>query len=372
MFNYFKGPIVVLFFTLFSVFLYAKQYEKNAPSHLEVGGVIMFDVVTFDGVYNQSSMASDSELRRVRLNIKSQKRNNWWSKLSVNLNDEESNSEIKNAFIEYELRNNLNMRVGRFKEPFGFQNNIGSKDLIAMERSSVTEVFSPGRNYGLALSNDSKKISWQGGIFKVAENHEERDTYGLTGRVTYDPIYTKSQWFHLGLSASLRDLGAKEYEIEDRAELHSANNVVNTSKVNADSLNVFAMESAWVYEGHSIQAEYFQQRVQLNDSEANASHAYWGGYIQTSSLFSNDIRRFKKAPFGRVKIKRQKGSWEWVARYSVFHGKEDNVTSSTSLIGVNYYVNKEVRVMANVLHTFAKASHNETGNGLSLRIQHVF
>lgn len=354
--------------------LLANEYDSGFYGKLKAGGIIMFDISTFDGIYNDGSNASETKLRRARLFLKSQKNNNWWSKLDVSLDDEQNSSEIKSAIIQYEGWDFANITIGKFKEPFSLQNVTSSKHIVSLERSLVVQALSPGRNYGISLFHEHHKKSWQLGFFKANENEDGRDTYALSSRYTHLVISQPEQLLHFGMSASARDYGGMEYEIKEQGEVHSANKVLDTSKVEVDTLYLLSVETAWIDGAYSFQSEWFKQTVNLNDSGDNNESSYTGYYVQTSYLFSDGFRTYKNGRFGRAKLNYSNAAWELMARHSEFDASEGEAIVNTWVIGANYYVNKHVRLMANFIHIISEnsATKKESGNALSLRIQHDF
>lgn len=363
----------VLVFIL-SSYSVAYEFKTSSSENIKFGGIIMFDASVYDGIYNDAKTASDSELRRARINIKSIKNKRWNSKLDINFNDEENSTDVKSVYIQYRGSRYVDVTMGKLKEPVSLQNSTSSKSLVAMERSLVTEAFSPGRSYGVALSARSKEISWQAGLFKAKENEEGRDTYAVSARLAFTPFYQVGQLLHFGLSGSVRDYDGMEYEMKNSAEVNTANKVLNTSKVNTDTLYLMVLEWAWLAGAYCLQAEWFQQSLDLNDSHTVKKGNSNGFYIQSSYLFSGSIRKYKEARFGRPSINYAKTPWELVARYSELEAKDDYIFVNTALIGVNYYINKQLRLMANFLHTSRDNADNNhgQGNAISFRIQQEF
>ncbi len=111
------------------------------------------------------------------------------------------------------------------------------------------------------------------------------------------------------------------------------------------------LEGALVQGPWSLQAEYMQARVQRT---SGPDLAFDGWYAFASWFVTGEHRRYnhKRGSFKQIRPKGRYGAWELAARYSsidladqnVQGGQEDNIT-----LGVNWYVNKNLRFMANYI-----------------------
>jgi len=104
---------------------------------------------------------------------------------------------------------------------------------------------------------------------------------------------------------------------------------------------------------------------------------YSGFYLQGSVLLSGEHYRYKQGKFKGVKPYASRGSWELVARFSGLDIRDREVGSESSilLLGVNYYVSKPFRLMANLLVPSISGNvvnTNQSGNGISVRGQYHF
>ena len=122
-------------------------------------------------------------------------------------------------------------------------------------------------------------------------------------------------------------------------------------------------------------AEVLSAMVRAAPFAAGVSDPGFNGYYGFISWFpGGDIRPYKDGIFGRVMAQ---NAWEFAIRYSyidlddgVFNGgKETNTT-----LGVNYYVNPQLRFMANYMHADVKNGVNgdEKPNVFALRLSMDF
>jgi len=271
------------------------------------------------------------------------------------------------------------VKVGHFKEPFSLEELTSSKYITFMERA-LPNVFSPGRNMGVQVSNTAleDRIRWAAGAFKTVDDwpsdndSDEDQGWAWTGRVSGVPWYADDgrKLLHLGASYTHRNPDGN-IRYRQRPEAHLANRYVDTrgfdlvnnrraGDIRADAVDVYDLESALVIGPWSLQGEYMKSEV---DSTFAGDLDFDSYYIQTSYFLTGENRRYKlsEGAFDRVKPKRNfgwgedagPGAWELALRYSsidlnsgeaVRGGEEDNITAA-----VNWYLNPNTRVMLNYI-----------------------
>ena len=222
----------------------------------------------------------------------------------------------------------------------------------------------------MGLSGNTDQMTWAVGLYEVDEENKDHNHYAITGRLTYTPWY-KNGLLHLGIAGSMRDFGGEKYKIKERAEIHTADKIVKSAKIFADKVNLFGLETAWIKGQFSLQAEYMMAIINTETEDAN----YAGYYLQSSYFLTGESRSYKKGRFGKIKPHNKSGANELLARYSVLDARDNDsgVEATNITLGINHYMNKQVRVMVNYIHTqLNEADSDENGNGLSFRMQYVF
>ena len=154
---------------------------------IDLSGYIMLDYNKFDtslleGQYDSNSSESTSEIRPARLSFKSDISKDWKSKFQLGFADGET--EIKDAYLEYSGWKYADVTIGQQKEGFGLEKLTSSRKLLMLERSMISEAFSPGRSLGISLSGDIASVNWQLGYY---EPDEDEATSAITGRVAWVP-----------------------------------------------------------------------------------------------------------------------------------------------------------------------------------------
>jgi len=357
---------------------------------VDYGGSILFDFDSFDGAYSTEgeeavSGGDESELRRAQLYLKLGLTKNWASKLQVAYDEQDSRTEVKDAYIVYKGWDFADIIIGQDKEPFSLDLMTSLKNSSAIERSIASQAFRIGRNHGVNLSSDSNDYSWSVGIYDVGEYGSDIAQGGggklaLTGRFTLSPVNSDEEVLHFGSSFSLRDLDGAEFEVESNAEVHSSADVLDTRNFQADSLDQFALESAWVKGRTALVAEAFYQDIKAKISSESA--IYTGYYIQGSYFLSNDSLRYKKGRFGSVKPNTESGAWQLVMRHSYLDAEDnlDGLEITTSMLGVNYYCQNSFKLMLNFTRTElsgydlsgSDVEELNSGDAVSFRAQYRF
>jgi phosphate-selective porin OprO/OprP len=357
--------------------------------YILIGGSLMWDADSASDAFWDSEDGQDegddwqtrSELRRARLNIKTKVADSWKAKLQFDFagNENDESVEIKDAYLEYSGWRMMNMIVGQDKEPFGLDELTSSKNLIFIERSMVTSAFAPGRNLGISLSNDNNMdtdiLVWGVGVYQAETREDEGDTYAMTGRLAVVPWKSDTAFSHLGISGSYRDYDGEEFEIKESAQIHTADNIVFSDEIDTDHLILYGVETAFGVGPFSFAAEYMIADV--NAVEKNDDAVFDGYYLSAGWFLTGETRPFKDGVWERVKPKSSYGAWELVTRYSYLDAADNHIgsTADTVTLGVNWYINPNVRLMNDYTHlwlTDEDTDKDTTGDAVSLRLQYVF
>ena len=143
--NMAKNSIRALIFFLLSNSALA---EINIPnvSELEMTGRINIDSDYFDGLFREGSNNSimKGQLRRARFAINADMFNEWSAKLQLAINENKKSLIVKDFYLVYEGWNFADVKMGKFKEPFGLERITSSKNTVFIERSLMSNVFSLG------------------------------------------------------------------------------------------------------------------------------------------------------------------------------------------------------------------------------------
>jgi phosphate-selective porin OprO/OprP len=220
---------------------------------------------------------------------------------------------------------------------------------------------------GLGVRSGGSNWTINGGYFGNGLSDSDSvtsDGTSIAGRFTFAPILTKSQVVHLGLAAEFRELDSNSgYRVRARPESYANTARLIDTGVLADAskVNTIGLEAAALMGRFSMQGEYVTANISRDlGPEVNLD----GGYIMASMFLSGGHRRYSKSngTFRAPKLNGKSGAWEVAARYSTLNLQDQDATGGeeTNLsLGLNWYVNPQIRLMFNAIH--AEASPNSNG-----------
>ncbi len=369
--------------------LWFESTDKAYSVH--IGGRIQTDCAWFDSprtfrflqgntLLPQVSEEEDGvEFRRARLQVSARIYDDYIFKAQYDFAGDSGTTSFKDVYVGMcNVPYVGTIKLGHLQEPFGLDELISNNDRTFME-IALLNAFIPDRNYGLLLSNQvlNKRLNWALGVFHTTDNNpgdndSQEDTgWNVTGRLTGVTWYDKEtgrRVLHLGCAFSHRDPdGMLRYR--QRPEAHLANVYLDTRRynsdgsyrdINADAVNLYALEAALQCGPVSVQGEYMRSEVTPFDG---AGLDFDGWYVQASYFLTGEHRPYSlnSGIFGRVvpnhsfslQGERGWGAWELALRYSelnlndsmVYGGSENNVG-----VGINWYLNGNARIMLNYIH----------------------
>jgi phosphate-selective porin OprO/OprP len=378
-----------------------KEAAAQVPS-VKVSGRAQWDTDTFNQNATSLKTAGDalngSEFRRLYLAASGAMFDIIDYKVEVDLVP--SHVSWKDVYLQvHDLPLAQNVRVGHFYTPFGLEDETSDLNTVFVERSFLDSLGGIGSRHAgiMTFGNAFDERSWWGiGAF-VTQKNEAPPTFPVSvtspasgfdddagtaiyGRVTFLPWYDEATngrgLWHVGVSGesgaipSIRIAGTTRYSLSAKPEADLAPNVVFTGDIaDANYVNAFNAETAFVYGPFSVQAEY--ELITVNRT-AHADPTFNGGYIFVSYFLTGENRVFnrKSATFGRIipfanffrvrtedcSIETGKGAWELGYRCSylnlttagVFGGQVVDHT-----VGLNWYLNPYTKVMFDLIHSDA-------------------
>ena len=333
---------------------------------LKFSGNIMLDYDHFDENFLETpeDNESDSELeiRRLRLSLESDFHPDWSAKLSLDGNE---GSEVKDVYVKYHGWAMADFTIGKQKEPFGLERLMSSKNLLMIERSMINSAISPGRSYGIKAAGGQNSVNWQLGYF---QDDNAAKSNAITGRLTWTPWLNNKNFVHVGASFSERSLHGDDFRINQTMEVNGADSLIEGATFNADSASLTGVELLWQQNGFVSMAEWQQSKVKADDGNESL---YEGGYLQLSYLFSGKNRQNEN---GILKGVKTKNDWEITTRYSQLKLDQENSEAKIFSAGVNYYFNKDCKLMADYINAeyVDDGDSSGSGNAISLRAQYRF
>jgi len=334
--------------------------DKNFS--LRISGRLHLDSAIYDE--DVTPLDDDSLIRRGRLAVSGKLYKDWRFRYDY---DFAANSDfrIKGAWIRYDGFKPLKITAGNVQEPLSLEEMTSSNKITFMERAMIS-AFTPSFHMGALLNTSGKNWSAAGGYFEKTIGEEDTDKlssgWGTAGRLTFAPINEKKKTLHLGMSAEYREPNNNAVRYSTRPESYATDRRLVTTRTinNVDDTLIYGLEGAFIRGPWSIQGEYMRANVQRSIGE---DLAFDGWYAFVSWFVTGESRRYsaKKGSFRQVKPKGKYGAWELATRVSTINlndkdidgGEEDNMT-----LGVNWYPNRNLRLMANYILVSADPNRN--------------
>ena len=345
-----------------------EQFKWWFDARVQIDGAYYFD--------NLNDMGSGLELRRGRFALKTKLWGKWHGEFDIDVADNEI--EVKDVYIRYNFNENTFLRIGNFKEPFGIERPTTSRHIIFLERS-YANAFTPGRQLGGAIVRYDK--NWYGALGfygqgidnESIDDIEEDDGYAITGRVAFSPFNDYGKVLHFGISGTQRTPYADGTDediisFRTRAETHvSRNRYINTGYIRFCNYFISAgAEAAAVYGPFSIQGEYIQ--VDVDRKEGKGNPVFNSGYVFVTYTITGESRPYNnsEAEFLRIIPENKYGAFELAARYSYIDMNDFNLgiyggAAESFTLGLNWYANRSVKMMAN--YTITNNDRYANGNG---------
>lgn len=287
---------------------------------------------------------------------------------------------LNNAILGYSGFKGVVIEGGYMDVPYTLDEQLGSNNILFMERATpqVLAVDIAAGDNRSAFGGRAFDQRWWAGAYITGPvagyDHTARAPVGMTARAVFLPVKTDHmtwlveadylrlltpQGAQAGVPAdSVRLRDRIEVRIDPGVRLLDTGNILNIS-----SADVISAGSALSLGSFYAQGEYFHYRVFRDTGEDLSFH---GGYIQGAFVLTGERRGYSTSAgaFGGINPKNPVlygtgnwGAWEIAARFSyanlndeaaiapVRGGIQENFT-----LGLNWYVNRNVRFMFNWVH----------------------
>lgn len=280
----------------------------------------------------------------------------------------------KNVWVSYTGIDGLEIRGGSFTAPFSLEDLRSSNGTEFMERS-LAQSFAPGFLVGGMVKLDRRHWTVSAGYFgnplSVDSTFNNDSGRSLVARVTLAPIAERNRVLHFGAAIEKRTLDAgvgSRIRVLPEAAL-AANPLVTTRTMDGiDSYTNLGLEAGFVAGPFSMLGQYVRR---THDAPALRDPTFTGGYVQAAWMVTGESRGYTRSTgvFGNVRPQGDWGAVELAARYSqidltsgtITGGKENNVS-----FGVNWYLGRYVRLMANYVKANAEPNRNRVNETLDI------
>jgi len=352
----------------------------------QFGGRLQMDANGGVGDDELSKQGSEGvEFRRARMYMKGYVWKDYKYMIEADFTD--NKVELKDAFLTYKgfkAFNKLEITVGNQKQPISMELQESSNDIMFTERSTVNVLTAPAfdRAIGLHFKTSDKDWSAQVGFYgdgvtpgkNVDGDLKNADEgWSVASRLSYAPINTKGQVVHLGAYGGYKGFSSQQGSVTFSTETTHMSDLKLT-KVSVGEVNgigIMGAELAYMQGPFSIQGEYAHEWISRHSGEKDLDLN--AAYVQVGWTLTGEARRYKGSD-GEFKYLKpsesfswSKGTWgavEVAGRYGLsdiaYGSYADGTREQDVTVALNWYLNNNVRIIADYRHAFDLAGSSVT------------
>lgn len=351
-----------------------KVTSADGNFEASVGGRIHFDAYAFDR--DLADTTGTTEFRRARLTL-SGKAFGWEYKME---NDFGAGGGLDGFRDVYIAKSALGGKffIGHFKPYRSMEELTSSNEITMMERpfASATGIYN-GRQFqqgvGYLRGNDSYTFGISAFNLRGAAG-TRNEGVGASARATFAPINNDTSTLHFGLSASTENLNKGSANVTAVANYAGrrgpSQTIATTTGASGDSIDTVGFEAAAAFGPVFFQSEYARATYGAPLGRDQDVETF---YVMGSWMLTGQHKPYKSATgvFGAPKVT-DGGAWELTARYDTIENKDvANREATATTLGLNYYVNPNLRFMFNYTRGENEVNGDETGQ-YALRTQFAF
>lgn len=246
----------------------------------------------------------------------------------------ESGFAIFDLRLDIPLFPNLNVSIGKQKEPISLDRMTMLLFLPMQERPAVSDALLTSRNIGIVFNGTALKnrSTWAvGGFNNWIESGKSfnNNSYQFTGRVTAIPFLSadESNLLHLGIGLRYSNLKS-DINAKSDAEFYQSPVFIESGTFSATNTFTYNLEAYWRKGPLLVGTEYIGTNV--NSSDYNDPR--FNGYnIDVSWVFTGEMRTYRKKSgvFNAVPVSRPVSTGGWGAWEVAFRFSKIDFTSGT-------------------------------------------
>ena len=327
-----------------------KVTSPDRKFEASIGGRMHFDAYAFDR--DVVATTGTSEFRRARLTLAG-KALGWDYKIEQDFAAGTNLDGLRDAYIAKSALGGK-FTIGHFKPYRSMEELTSSNEILMMERpfASATGLFS-GRQFQQGVGYQRSADNYTAGftVFNLrGASGARNEGMGVSGRATWAPINSDNQTLHFGGWASQENANQGSTDLSAVANYAGrrgpVQTIATTTGASRNQVTSYGLEAAGAFGPLFFQGEYvnatFGQPLGRDQDVVT-----W--YLQGSWLINGGHRGYKSATgvFAAPRVT-DKGLWELAARYDTIENRDiANRRATDVILGVNYYVNANLRFMFN-------------------------
>ncbi len=276
-----------------------------------------------------------------------------------------------------------NVRIGRFRQPFGMSELSSVRELPFLERP-LTFTQSPFRQTGVMFFDHSvdERRTWAVSGYRFLSDNfgnvfADSGGYGMASRLTTVVAEWENGLWHAGVDYSYNNPGRGLVQLVSTNELFVGQNpnlgptglsvlpivgvppFVNTGPIAADTAQFFNVESALALGRMAIQSEARWVGV---SQPSGGTASFPGAYVSVRYMLTRESIPYNKqvGVFGRVKPNCNfdkcsgTGAWELLGRISHINLNDTGINGrrlTDYTLGCNWYWNANTKLQFNWIHS---------------------
>lgn len=332
---------------------------------LNLGGRLHLDAAVFDDPADSSNRESDVEVRRARIELSG--RIGKAVRFRIDREFAGSSKGWRNVWLSVEPVDDVVIKGGNFIVPFSAEDLQSSNTLPFVERSLMS-ALTPGFGLGGSVSTTGENWSASLGYFTDPLDSEEGRSSergkGLVGRATFVPVRKRGTIVHLALAGEHRNLDSGEsLRFSADPGSHVAPTLMSTGRIgNLDRMSSWTAEAAGEFGSVLVQGQFVL--THLNRDGGN-DLGFNGQNLQASWLVTGGRYDYSvsQGTFDGPRLRRGKGAVEVAARISRLDLNDSTIRQGTGRAltgGVNWYINRNVRLMGNLTASRVRFDNSST------------
>ena len=351
-----------------------KVTSADGNFSMSVGGRLHFDGYAWDR--DLAPTTGTTEFRRARLTLGGSAWG-WEYKMEQDFAAGSNLDGLRDLYIAKQFGPGK-LTLGHFKPYRSMEELTSSNEILMMERpfASATGLFS-GRQFqqGVGYLVSGSNYSIGGTAFNLRGAASPRtEGMGASARATWAPIMSGTQTLHLGGWVSHENANAGSANLSASANYAGrrgpSQTIASTTGLSGDQVDAYGLELAGQFGPLFFQSEYVTSSFGQPIGPDQDVETY---YVQGSWMLNGGQKVYKPGTgvFGSPKVGAD-GLWELTARYDHIENSDlVNREAESMILGVNYYINSNLRVMFNYTQGENEVTGDETGQ-YAIRTQFNF